>query len=509
MLRPFYSDPPQWESFDAQIGARQGRYTPSHRGALAAALREQYQGLPDSEAVLANILDLEGPETYTVVTGHQLNLFTGPLYFFYKLLACINTAEGLRARYPGKKFVPIYWMATEDHDFDEINYFDVHGTRLRWDRPAGGAVGRMETQGLEFLSAELMAVLGPGRNAGFLKTLFDEAYLTSATLAEAHRKLVHRLFGGYGLLCLDGDDARLKRLALPYFEKDIEGMISHRHATENSKALEGLSTKYRTQAHPREVNFFYLSEGKRRRIVHKRHRYELTEGPENWTKETLLEELHKAPERFSPNVIMRPVYQEALLPNLAYLGGGGELAYWLQLKGTFSELGLHFPLLMLRPSLLLIGQKLDKKMGRLGLEPAELFLPPDQLVNAHIRRISEIEIDFTPLANTLKAQFVKLYELAAQTDGSFLKAVKAQEAKQVKGLNKLEKRLLNAQRRRMQDEVARVKVIRNALFPSGSLQERSLNFSEFYEQMGEDFVPFLKERLEPFPRDFRIESLPF
>ncbi len=507
-LRPFYNLPPSWDSFALQMEQKTAAYPSGKREQLVEVLHQQYSGLEEIAAVKTAIGRLKNEDTFTVVTGHQLNLFTGPLYFLYKILACINAAEELKKRYPDRNFVPVYWMATEDHDFDEINYFRNGDLKLSWDRKAAGAVGRLDTSGLEEVARVFDRQLGKGRHSDELRQLFREAYLSSETLGEAHRKLVHDLFGSYGLVCVDGDDPGLKRMAGDLFTRDIREGISFRNATADSKELTSLRAGYKSQAFPREVNFFYLTGSQRRRIVHKRNDYELSEGSETWKAKKFFDELNTHPERFSPNVIMRPIYQECILPNLAYIGGGGELAYWLQLRGTFKEHGIPMPVLLLRPSLLLLESKLSDKLDRLGIGSSDLFLGENEWINRRIRQISNIELDFSPLQERLKGQFEYMYELAQQTDPTFLKAVKAQEVRQLKGLEKLEKRLLLAQRRKLSDEVSRLSSLHKMVFPGGSLQERSQNFSVYYRMMGKELIPFLKERLSPIPSEFQIEVLP-
>ena len=218
----------------------------------------------------------------------------------------------------------------------------------------------------------------------------------------------------------------------------------------------------------------------------------------------MLEELEEHPERFSPNVIARPVYQEVILPNLCYIGGGGELAYWLELKTTFEALNVPFPIVLPRNSALVVTEKQQKKLEKMNLSMADLFLGQSSFINKKIREISNIEIDFSPQKEKLQEQFKALYELAEQTDKSFLGAVKAQEVKQTKGLHNLEKRLLKAQKRKLKDHVLRMTDIQNELFPAKSLQERKLNFSELYLEYGEALIPTLFQVLKPLKIDFTI-----
>jgi len=204
---------------------------------------------------------------------------------------------------------------------------------------------------------------------------------------------------------------------------------------------------------------------------------------------------------------MRPLYQEVILPNLCYIGGAGELAYWFELKSYFEATQIPFPVLLLRNSVLLITKKQAGKLKNLNITYPQLFMKRHAFINKKVREISDIDIDFSPQKTHLQKQFEDLYELARQTDKSFLGAVKAQEVKQLKGLDKLEKRLLKAQKRKLADEVSRMADIQNELFPNGSLQERSSNFSEFYLEYGPELIKRLKNDLKPLGQELLILNL--
>ncbi|WP_418501701.1 bacillithiol biosynthesis cysteine-adding enzyme BshC [Flagellimonas sp.] len=503
-LKPFFNRFPLPENFEGQIKEKQENYPDAHRAILVASLKDQYRGFEATEATLGNIASLEGTNTFTVVTGHQLNLFTGPLYFLYKIVSAINLAKQLKERYPNHYFVPVYWMATEDHDFEEINYFNLHGKKIQWNKKASGAVGRLSTEGLEVLFETLTAELGQTTKAERLKDLFRRAYIEHDNLAKATRFLANELFGDQGLVIVDGDDASLKQLLVPFAEKDIFEHTPFHRVTETIDALAKVSADYTIQVNPREINYFYLKDGLRERIVKKNGHFYVVDTQIKFTPDQLREELEQHPERFSPNVIARPLYQEVILPNLCYIGGGGELAYWLELKPYFEDMGITFPMLLLRNSALLVTGKQYKKAQKLGVKISHLFLKQHSLINKKIREISNIDIDFSPQKKLLEEQFQLMYELAEQTDKSFLGAVKAQEVKQKKGLDALEKRLLQAQKRKLKDHVVRLTDLQNELFPNRSLQERQLNFSEMYLEMGDSLIPTLSDTLDPFCDGFLV-----
>ncbi|MCX2720007.1 bacillithiol biosynthesis cysteine-adding enzyme BshC [Lentiprolixibacter aurantiacus] len=503
-LQQFYNRFPSLEAFGDQIKEKSAAYPKAHRKVLFDCLPEQYKGFEASKATVTNLKLLQNENTFTVVTGHQLNLFTGPLYFLYKIISTINLTKQLKEQYPGKHFVPVYWMATEDHDFDEINYFNFQGRKLQWNRNEGGAVGRMDTNGLEEVWKAFKEHLGPGNNARDLELLFKSAYLEHDTLAGATRYLANELFGPYGLVIIDGDDPVLKRLMIPIIEKDLLENATHKEVTRSIGNLKKLEKAYKVQVNPRKLNYFYLTDGLRERLEERNGRYHVLNTDLVFSQEEILKELNTHPERFSPNVITRPIYQEVILPNLCYIGGGGELAYWLQLKPAFDALDITFPVLLLRNSVLMVSKKQVRKMVKLDLKMADLFLKQSAFINKRIRQISNIEIDFSEQKDLLAKQFEDLYSLAEQTDQSFLGAVKAQEIKQKKGLDKLEKRLLKAQKRKLKDEVERMTALQDQLFPGKSLQERQLNFSEIYLELGAELIPALIRNLDPLDLRFSI-----
>ena len=503
-LKPFYNRTAELDNFKAQIEEKTKNFPLANRKVLAAALKNQYSGIEASDATLNNITSLANKNTFTIVTGHQLNLFTGPLYFLYKIISTINLTEQLKEAYPDFNFVPVYWMATEDHDFEEINYFNHKGKKIHWNTKASGGVGRLSTESLETVFKIITSEFGDTDNAIFLKNLFKNSYLKNETLTNATRFLANELFGKYGLVIIDGDDSTLKRLLLPYAKKDIFDHLPYKIVSKSITELESISDKYKIQVNPREINYFYLKDNIRERIIEKEGAYLINNTTIQFTSNELEEELEKHPERFSPNVIARPLYQEVILPNLCYIGGGGELSYWLELKAYFKALDITFPMLLLRNSALVITEKQNQKIDKLEVDLEDLFLKQNQLINKKIRKISNIDIDFSTQKKHLTDQFIAMYRIAEETDKSFFGAVKAQEVKQKKGLDVLEKRLLKAQKKKLKDHVVRLTALQNQLFPNQSLRERQLNFSELYLMYGANLIPSLKEKLKPLQNEFIV-----
>lgn len=506
-LKPFYNRFPSIENFKDLIEKKQSAFSSKSRDVLVGELQKQYKNVTASKSTLSNIEALSEDNTFTITTGHQLNLFTGPLYFLYKIISTINLTKALKKAYPEHNFVPIYWMATEDHDFDEINYFNFDGKKVQWNRASSGAVGDLDLRGLDDVFKAFSAVIGNSDDASALKSIFKKSYLEQNTLVDATRFLANELFADHGLVILDANHADLKRLFIPYIEEELTKQTAFKAVSKTNQKLNTLSNQIKIQVNPRDINLFYLKEGLRERIILEDDSYKVSNTGIVWSRSEIVKHLNEHPERFSPNVIMRPLYQEVILPNLCYIGGGGELAYWLQLKAYFDTVKVPFPILLLRNSVLVKSKKQSGKQQKLNVSNDELFLNQTDLINKKVKELSEIGIDFSSQKKHIASQFIALHKLAEQTDKSFLGAVDAQERKQVKGLEHLEKRLLKAQKRKLKDQVERIVNLQNELFPNQSLQERQLNFSQLFLQYGEDVITALIKNLKPLQGEFLVLEL--
>jgi bacillithiol synthase len=512
-LQSLYNRFPTLENFEAQIKEKKENFNGNSndnfngnakRKVLVSVLEKQYAKINASTTTLNNIQLLNDSNTFTITTGHQLNLFSGPLYFLYKIISTINLTKELKIEYPSQNFVPIYWMATEDHDFDEINYFNFKGRKFRWNKGSTGPVGRLSTEGLDDFFEVYSQELGTGKNAETIKNLFQESYLNHSNLADSTRFLANALFGEYGLVILDADHQDLKRIFAPYIKDELTKQTAFKAVQATIEKLK----EYTVQVNPREINLFYIENDLRERILFENGRYIVNNTKIEFSETEILELVENHPEKFSPNVIMRPLYQEVILPNLCYIGGGGEIAYWLELKSFFDAVNVSFPILLVRNSVVLATEKQTKKADKLDLSWSDLFLKQTDLVNAKINQFSAFPINLASLKEQLQQQFETLFEITTQTNKSFIGAVKAQETKQIKGLENLEKRLLKAQKKKHSDELERITDLQNELFPNQSLQERQSNFSEFYLENGNDLIEKLIVTLKPLDSKFEIVTLP-
>jgi bacillithiol synthase len=483
-LTPFYEQFPTIDAFQSQIQNR--TFSADHRAVLVETLQRQY-------AQTANPPDLailNQPNTFTVTTGHQLNIFTGPLYVIYKIVTVVKLARQLKAAYPEFNFVPVYWLASEDHDFAEINHFSLFGRNHVWQTEQRGAVGRMNPHELLALLADIPEKL----------PLFEAAYGQHDTLADAVRHYMHALFGAEGLVCLDADDAALKRLFAPVLRDELTNQTAARLATETTGQLE--QAGYPAVITPRPINVFYLADQLRERIVLEGGRYQVLNTALSFAPDELFQLLADHPERFSPNVVLRPVYQETILPNLAYIGGPSEVPYWMQLRGIFRQFGLPFPLLMPRNFALYVPKVAAKRINKLGLTPDQLFQPEAALKRAFVEHHSRHALKFDAENQIVYRAMDTLLNKALQVDKSLEKAVLAETKRFANAVVRLEKKMRRAEERNQETGVRQLLAVRHELFPNGGLQERSENFLTFYLADRQ----FLRKLLDNFnPLDFRFQ----
>jgi bacillithiol biosynthesis cysteine-adding enzyme BshC len=504
-LQPFHSGLPSFENLYQQALKKSKAYSPQIRKTLCDRLRSQYSSVKMSTSVAENLQLLENENTLTVATGHQLCLMTGPLYFIYKIVSTIKLSRQLKDRYPDLDFVPIYWMATEDHDFEEISAFIFQGKKFQWNTESGGAVGKINTKSLKPLLDLFKKELGNSINANILKSLIEKSYEAGGDLSHATRIFVHSLFEAYGLLIIDGDDANLKKHFIPYLKEELQEQTCAQKVLSQIETLEKeYNPHYKPQVNPRDLHLFFLEEGKRHRLIKDERGYTWEGKEDSVSASEMMDWVEKSPEKFSPNVLLRPLYQEVILPNIAYIGGGGELAYWLELKSFFDAQKVPFPLLILRNTALVISEKNIRKINKFKLELKDLFLKRNALINKKVRQVSNIDLDLSPFKKLLESQFEALNLLIQETDASFEGAVKAQKSKQLKGIDHLEYRLLKAQKMKLKDQVERLVLLHEQLFPSGQLQERVENFSSFYLEQGDNFIEFLLETFDPLSAEFTI-----
>lgn len=473
-----------------------------NRNELSQELFNQSQLVSNTHNVsLTNIELLKNKNTFSITTGHQLCINTGPLYFIYKIISVINCCKILNTKFPNYNFAPVYWMASEDHDFEEINHFNLFSKKLIWNSNQAGAVGNFETNGLEEILNEYSLILGENTNAEYLKELFKNSYLNHSNLSNATRYLVNELFGKHGLITIDGDNITLKQNFKSIFNNDIVENKPFYSVSSTIKKLELLG--YSAQVNPRQINCFYKTNNLRARIEKTEKGYSVVGTDLIFSESEIKNIIENKPECLSPNVVLRPVYQQTILPNLIYIGGPGEIAYWLQYKQMFLDLKVNFPVLMLRNFVTIIDSATKSKLTKLEIEAEEIFKTENEL----IQNLQEKKSQLFSLKNEkelIEKNYTIIFDKINTIDKTLLNNAQAELQKAINGLNVIESKANKAIKQKFETEINQIKNIKNKLFPNQSPQERYENFSSFYLNYGEDFFKNLFEKLDPFYNEMLI-----
>lgn len=499
-LRDFLSELPEIKSFEKVIQTKAASY--KYRGLLCDVLNKQYQGIKYSDKTAENLSHLEKDNCFAITTAHQPSLLTGPLYFIYKIASTINLVNTLKLHYPNFNFVPIYYMGSEDHDFEELNHLYLFGKKLEWNDFQGGALGHYNPASLANLIVELNEVLGQSPNAIELKEMISNSLNDARNYQHFMFRFIHSLFDRYGLIIVLPDSSALKRLATDLFKDDLFINSSQKLLEETATALK--SAGFSNQSHARAINLFYLMEGKRERIEKTEHGFKVLKTELTFTEAEMLKELDEHPERFSPNVILRPIFQELILPNLAYIGGGGELAYWTERKKQFEFYGVPFPILIRRNSVQWIDQNSSEKMRKLGLDYKDIFMDSELLIKSYILRNSSEDLNFREEKIELDSIFNKMSQKIKKTDASLEANLAAIQVQLNNALEKLETKLLRSEKQKQESIINQIKKLQERLYLPDSLQERKENFMSFYLRQGKGFFDFLVKNLNPLNKEFLV-----
>jgi bacillithiol biosynthesis cysteine-adding enzyme BshC len=500
-LRPFYEHPVNLEQFEAVIAAKQG-FDGNKRTILATELLAQYQAIEASEATLNNIHALRDNNCYTIITAHQPSLFTGPLYTIYKILSAIKLAEQVQEQHPSIQVVPVFWMGGEDHDFEEVNHLHLFGNTLTWDDEQGGSVGAYNTASMRAVLDQTKEILGSGARAQVLAERLEAYFGTERTYREGVRDWLNWLFADYGLVIVNAGTKAFKQQLIPILQEELLQHSSKVLVEQTVEALEAAG--FSQQAHARTINIFYLSPHKRSRIVLEDGQYQVLDTNISFDKEALLQHLEAHPEKFSPNVILRPLFQELVFPNLAYVGGGGELAYWLERKTQFEHYQVPFPMLVRRASVLWIPKSISKLMDKLDLGIKDIFIDTHQLIKQYVIDNASEELSFAQEIEAINEVFEQLIGKTVAVDPALERAVIAQQVNTQKAIGKLEQRLIRAEKQKQENSIQQIEKIKDTLFPNQGLQERYDNFMGFYTRYGNEFINTLYQQINPLDKQLLV-----
>lgn len=484
------------------VSARRQR--PVNRPLLHTVFNELY-ATGATQLQQQNIENLLDQETYTICTAHQPNIFSGYLYFIYKILHVIRIADELNKEMPAQKFVPVFYMGSEDNDLDELGQVKVDGVKMVWETKQEGSVGRMRVdKALLQLIAQLEGQLGVLPHGAPLIALLRDCYREGVTIAEATKALVDRLFSGYGLLVLNADDARLKAVMHTVFTNDLVQHDAYRLVTETGAAL---GHQYKVQVNPREINLFYMVDGLRERIIEQNGIYSTESGAIKMNQAEILQLLKDHPECFSPNVVLRALYQESILPDVAFVGGGSEVAYWLELKAMFDHFQVPLPALVLRNSFVVVRNSDEEKLHQMDMKVEDLFVGEFGMVDQFVKKHSANVLDVDAEQGMADALFAALRQKAGSVDKTLQQHIDALQAKFSAKLTEAGKKLLRAEKRKFDAQKNQLVKLRNTIFPNGNLQERVDNFMPYYAKYGPAFIDMLFKHSLALEQKFTIVTI--
>jgi bacillithiol biosynthesis cysteine-adding enzyme BshC len=496
-LHPFYRHTTDIAGIKNAIAERQ-KFT-NHRDILVAELEKQYAAVPAAPEVQQNIRLLHDEKTFTITTAHQPVIFTGTLYVIYKILHVIKLAAWCKQELPQYNFVPVFYMGSEDADLDELGSIWLNNEKIIWETDQTGAVGRMHTGGLEKIIERIDGELSVQPHGKELVKLLRDCYTDSPDVQTATFKFIHALFARFGLVVLIPDNAAFKKLLIPVFEDDLFQQGSSAMA---GRTIEQLGQHYKVQANPREINLFYLKDAIRARIEQEGEIWKVTGTAIRFSREQLQQELREHPERFSPNVILRGILQETILPDIVFVGGGGELAYWLELKAVFEHHEVPYPMLVLRNSFLIAEKKWKQKVGQLGFDVADFFKSEQELLTRLVTHNSTVALKLENELDEVKAFYSGLKLKAGAIDKTLEQHIEALRAKATRPLYELEKKMLRAEKRKYKDQLRQIHAVREALFPMNSLQERIENFMPWYARWGNSFIDMIYKNSLALEQEF-------
>ncbi|MDP4619994.1 MAG: bacillithiol biosynthesis cysteine-adding enzyme BshC [Sediminibacterium sp.] len=493
---------------------QQRKFSAIQRQTLVSVLENQYQILgavtheknkAAFEKVQANISLLKNDNCFAVTTAHQPNLFTGPLYFFYKIIHVIKLASALKAQFPENDFVPVYYMGSEDADLAEVGSYSIDGAQHQWKTKQTGAIGRMlvEDHLLQLLQdLEGYWTVKPEGKATF--EIIKAAYKKGNTINEATLEMVHLFFGKQGLVVVQPDDAKLKSLFVEVMQKELTTQFSHAAI---QPTLKNLSENYHVQSEGREINLFYLKDAHRNRIEKSGELFSVVDTNIQFTQAEIIKELQTYPDRFSPNVILRGAYQETILPSVVFVGGGGELAYWMELKEVFDQARVNYPVILLRNSFLFINEKQSKQWASLEFNTEALFHSIQDLELAFVKKQSVENLALTEHIASLTNLYNAIQQDVIKIDASLGNHALNLSLQAQKKLALLEKKMVRAEKRKQHTSLARIHSIKSELFPNNNLQERVENFSKWVGDYGWDWVEAILNNSNSVEASFTILQL--
>jgi bacillithiol biosynthesis cysteine-adding enzyme BshC len=481
--------------------------TRDFRTDIPKIIQSQYEGFSPSQKTKANIGSLKEKNTLTVVTGQQLGILGGPLYTFYKIITAIKLAQHLKERYDAYNFVPVFWLEGDDHDFEEVRSIGILNeanelTKIFYDdeisddeaRSSVGYLTLKETINSFFENLD-KNLRDTEFKPEFLQKL-KEIYSPGKSFKKAFKELIFWFFDKYGLIIFDPQDVIIKNLLKPVFKQEINNFrLQTEKLVQVSATLEEL---YHAQVKVRPVNLFYSTDDGRFLIEPVENEFRLRRKRKKFTQDEIINEIDNHPENFSPNVLLRPICQDYILPTAFYIGGPSEISYFAQVTPLYDFYKLNQPFIYPRASATIFEKSLENILEKYNLSFEDIFITSDDLKTKIINSLSKHSVDdiFAESNNQIELVLDKLKENLFEFDKTIADSTGKYRQKILNYLDELKSKAVDAQKKKHEITLRQIDKLANSLFPNNNLQERELNFAYYYNKYGESFVEKILNELK-------------
>lgn len=515
-LKPFFNAHyRENEEFFKVIDDKMHSYNTSRyfdKNVLIDILKRQNVTFGGSEHTAHNIELLKSDETFAVVTGQQVGLYTGPLYTILKTITTIKLAKNLKERFPQFNFVPVFWLESEDHDFDEANHVYLINNqnelvRVGFEQEAASEeenakksskpVGSLKFEEMvNSINGQLRSNLLDTDFKDKLMDMITSLYKEGNDYKTAFAGMMNSIFKDHGVIFIDPGDTEIKRLLSPVFEKEL---------TSSPKLCESIITtsaelekSYDLQVKPKVINMFFMHNDNRLLIEPRDGgKFALRNSKRRFEADELLGILQESPELFSPNVVLRPICQDYLLPTVAYVGGPGEISYFAQLQPAYKHYDITMPVIFPRASVTIIEGKISKFMNNFNVKLEDIF-HHNFLVSKVVDKLSEVKVEdeISKYTDEMNKIFYDMRNMTVKVDQTLLSAVDNMKEKTKQNLEMFRQKLINAQAKKSDATTTQIDKVTNNVYPNHNLQERVLNISYFLNKYDDAFIKKLFHEID-------------
>jgi len=469
------------------------------RNDIPKIISAQYDGFSPSQKTKDNIDSLKDKNTLAVVTGQQLGILGGPLYTFYKIITAIKLSEHLKERYDAYNFVPVFWLEGDDHDFEEVRSIGILNesnslTNIFYedeipDEETRNSVGYLIIK--ESINTFFENLEKNLRDTEFKNNLLNELktiYAPGKSFKKAFKELLFRFFDKHGLIIFDPQDVIIKNLLKPVFKNEIKNF--RKHTEKLVKVSATLEELYHAQVKVRPVNLFYSTGDGRFLIEPVENEFRLRRKRKKFTQDEIINEIDMHPENFSPNVLLRPICQDYILPTAFYIGGPSEVSYFAQITPLYDFYNLNTPVIYPRASATIFENNLEKIIEKYNLSVEDIFTNADDLKTKVINSLTKNSVDdiFAEANNQVELILDKLKEKLFEFDKTIADSTGKYRQKILNYLDELKAKALDAQKKKHETTLRQIDKLTNAIYPNNNLQERELNFTYYFNKYGEEFI---------------------